>query len=39
MVMFIEVHELESLELLRDFHDLLCFARLDDFHAFRVPLR
>lgn len=37
VVVLIEVHHLEAVELIRDFLDLLFFSRLLDLDPFRVP--
>jgi hypothetical protein len=37
VVVLVEVHHLESLELIGDFLDLVLLARLDYFHALGVP--
>ena len=37
VVVLVEVHHLESVELVRDLFDLLCLTRLDDFHTLCVP--
>ena len=35
--MLVEVHHLESIELVRHLFDLLLLARLYDFHPFSIP--
>jgi hypothetical protein len=37
VVVLIEVHHLETVELIWDLLDLLCLAGLDDLDAFRIP--
>jgi len=39
VVMLVEVHHLEPVELSRDLLDLLRFARLLDLNSFGVPIR
>tara|TARA_R110002060_G_scaffold17090_4_gene23674 strand:- start:433 stop:612 length:180 start_codon:yes stop_codon:yes gene_type:complete len=39
MMMLIEVHHLETVELVGHCLNLLSFARLDDFHPFGVPVQ
>lgn len=38
VMVFVEVHHLESVELIRDFFDLLLLARLLDFDTFCIPV-
>lgn len=38
VVVLVEVHHLEAVELVRDLLDLLLLAWLDDLHAFGVPV-
>ena len=37
MMMLIEVHHLETIELVRHSLDLLCFSRLDRLDAMSIP--
>jgi hypothetical protein len=38
VVVLVEVHHLEAVELVGDFLDLLCLTGLDDFYAGGVPV-
>lgn len=38
VMVFVEVHHLESVELIRDFFDLLLLVRLLDFDTFCIPV-
>jgi hypothetical protein len=39
VVMFIEIHHLETIKLLRNLFDLLLFSWLDHLHALCIPAR
>lgn len=36
-MMFIKVHHLKTIELIRDLFDLLCLPWLDDFYTWGIP--